>query len=77
MKTIFKKDLWSISSFLENKNYSFDKKKILVNLPEDFIDEAIESISSWDTYSPTPLIKLTLANHCLATCTQIIKTTQI
>ena len=63
MKAILKKDLWSISSFLENKNYNFDKKKILINLPEDFIDEAIKSISSWKTYSPTPLIKLNKLNE--------------
>ena len=62
MKAIFKKDLWSISSFLENNNYNFNKKDILINLPENFIDEAIKSISSWETYSPTPLIKLNKLN---------------
>ena len=63
MKTIIQKDFWSISSFLENKNYSFDKKKILTNLPEKFINEAIKSISSWETYSPTPVIKLNKLNE--------------
>jgi diaminopropionate ammonia-lyase len=63
MKTIFKKDLWSISSFLENNHYYFNKKDILINLPESFIDEAIKSISSWETYSPTPLIKLNKLNE--------------
>ena len=58
MKTILQKDLWSISSFLENKRYKFDKKNILSHLPEKFIEEAIEVISSWKNYSPTPLIKL-------------------
>ena len=58
MKTILQKDLWSISSFLENKRYKFDKKNILSHLPEKFIEEAIEVISSWKSYSPTPLIKL-------------------
>ena len=58
MKTIIQKDLWLISSFLENKYYNFNKKKILTNLPDSFIDEAIKSISSWETYSPTPLLKL-------------------
>ena len=58
MKAILKKDLWSISSFLENNNYNFNKKDILTNLPEKFIDEAITSISSWETYTPTPLLKL-------------------
>ena len=44
MKAILKKDLWSITSFLENKNHIFDKKKILDNLPESFIDDAIKMI---------------------------------
>ena len=63
MKTILQKDIWSISSFLENKNYNFDKSKILTHLPESFIEEAIKSISSWKTYSPTPLIKLNKLNE--------------
>ena len=63
MKTILKKDLWSITSFLENKNHKFDKKNIFNNLPESFIDDAIKSISSWKTYKPTPLIKLNKLNN--------------
>ena len=63
MKDIIQKDLWSISSFLENENYDFNKKEILTNLPESFIDEAIKSISSWETYSPTPLLKLDKLNE--------------
>jgi diaminopropionate ammonia-lyase len=62
MKTIFQKDLWSITSFLENKEYNFNKENILTQLPEKFIDEAIEAISSWDNYAPTPLIKLNKLN---------------
>ena len=58
MKTILQKDIWSISSFLENKEYKFNKENILTHLPEKFIEEAIEVISSWKSYSPTPLIKL-------------------
>jgi diaminopropionate ammonia-lyase len=58
MKTILQKDIWSISSFLVNKEYKFNKKNILTHLPEKFIEEAIEVISSWKSYSPTPLIKL-------------------
>ena len=58
MKKIIQNNTWSISSFLENKNYNFDKDQILSNLPGNFIDEAIESISSWDNYVPTPLLKL-------------------
>ena len=58
MKAIIQNDFWSISSLIENKKYNFDKNKILNHLPEKFIDEAIESISSWKTYNPTPLLKL-------------------
>ena len=62
MKSILQKDLWSISSFLENKAYNFNKENILTQLPEKFIIEAIEAISSWDNYAPTPLIKLNKLN---------------
>ena len=63
MKSILQNDLWSITSFLENKEYNFNKKNILTQLPEQFIDEAIEAISSWDNYAPTPLIKLNKLNE--------------
>jgi len=58
METIIKKDLWSISSFLENKNYLFDKGQILNSLSKNDIDEAYSNISRWKGYSPTPLIEL-------------------
>ena len=58
MKTIIQNDQWSISSFIENKKYKFNKTNILNQLPEKFIDEAVQSISSWKTYNPTPLLKL-------------------
>ena len=58
MKTILQKELWSISSFLENKNFLFYENKILNSLPKKDIDEAYSSISSWKDYSPTPLIEL-------------------
>ena len=62
MKKIIQNSIWSISSFLENKNYNFDKDQILSILPDSFIDEAIKSISSWETYSPTPLLTLNKLN---------------
>ena len=49
---------WKFSEFLENKNYSFDKKQILNSLSEKEIDDAYSSISKWDGYAPTPLISL-------------------
>ena len=42
MKVLKEHDLWSISSFVKNKKYNFDKKKILSHIPERFIDEAIK-----------------------------------
>jgi len=63
MKKIIQNSIWSISSFLENKNYNFDKDQILSILPDSFIDEAIKSISSWETYSPTPLLTLNKLNE--------------
>jgi len=62
MKAILQKDLWSISSFLKNTEYNFDKNKILNHLSEKIIDEAIKSISNWKAYDPTPLIKLNKLN---------------
>ena len=58
MKTVIQKSLWSISSFLENKNFYFDKNKILQSLSKNDIDEAYTSISGWKDYSHTPLIEL-------------------
>ena len=62
MENILKNKLWSISSFIENKRYSFNKDEILSHLPEKFINDAIKSISSWEGYSPTPLINLNKLN---------------
>ena len=50
--------LWKHSEFIENKNFSFNKNKILNSLSKKDIDDAYLSISSWKGYSPTPLIEL-------------------
>ena len=50
--------LWKYSEFLENKNFSFNKHKILNSLSEKDIDDAYLSISNWKGYFPTPLIEL-------------------
>jgi len=63
MKAIIEKAKWSIPSLLENKNYQFNKEKILTSLPEKFIDKAIQSISKWETYAPTPLHQLSKLNE--------------
>ena len=50
--------LWKYSEFIENKNFFFNKNKILNSLSKKDIDDAYLSISSWKGYSPTPLIEL-------------------
>ena len=49
---------WKYSNFLSNKKNNFDKSKILNILPKNDIDDAYETISKWDNYSPTPLENL-------------------
>ena len=58
MKILSNGHLWKHSEFIENKNFSFDKNKILNSLSTKDIDEAYSSISGWQGYSPTPLIEL-------------------
>ena len=55
---IFNGQLWKYSTFIENKNYSFSRDEILKNITEEQIDEAYLTISKWDSYSSTPLLKL-------------------
>ena len=50
--------LWKYSSFIENKNYSFNKEEILNNITKEQIDEAYSTISKWESYEATPLLLL-------------------
>ena len=50
--------LWKHSEFIENKNFSFNKSKILSSLSQKDIDDAYLSISNWKGYSQTPLVEL-------------------
>ena len=50
--------MWKYSELIENKNFSFNKNKILNSLSKSDIDEAYSSISGWKGYSPTPIIEL-------------------
>jgi len=50
--------LWKYSEFIENKNFLFNKSKILNSLSKKDIDDAYLIISSWKGYSPTPLLQL-------------------
>ncbi len=56
---------WKFSNFLINKNNYFNKKEILKILSYEDIDEAYKVISSWNNYSPTPLISLNKLNEKL------------
>ena len=49
---------WKLTEFADNKKYSFDKDQILSSLTLKDIDDAFNSISKWEGYSPTPLVKL-------------------
>ena len=42
------------SSFIKNNNYSFSREKILNVLDKEAIDKAYNTISNWETYTPTP-----------------------
>ena len=46
------------SNFLINKRTKFSKNNILSILSKNEMDEAYRIISTWDNYSPTPLISL-------------------
>jgi len=49
---------WKYSEFIDNKDYSFDKDKILKSISKKDIDDAYDIISKWEGYSPTPLLSL-------------------
>ena len=50
--------LWKHTELIENKNFCFDKDKILNLLSKKDIDEAYSGISNWKGYSKTPLLEL-------------------
>ena len=50
--------LWKYSSFIENKNYSFNKEEILNYITKKQIDDAYSTISKWESYEATPLLLL-------------------
>ena len=49
---------WKLSNIISNKNYNFDRKKILNTCSEEYVEDAFNVISEWENYKPTPLIKL-------------------
>jgi len=58
MSVISNGHVWKFTTFLENKNYSFDNNKIFNSLSKKEIDDAYSSISKWEGYAPTPLVSL-------------------
>ena len=56
---------WKYSKFIENKNNKFNKDEIFKVLPKNYMDEAYNAVSSWDNYSPTPLISLSKLSKIL------------
>jgi diaminopropionate ammonia-lyase len=58
MHKIIDNKIYSISNFVHNKKYNFNKDNIFHNLEEDLITEAVTTIENWETYKPTPLIEL-------------------
>ena len=46
------------SKFNNNKNFEFDRSKILKILNSDLLEDAYKTISKWKNYQPTPLESL-------------------
>ena len=49
---------WKLSNYIYNRNYNFDRKKILDICDENNVTDAYKTISGWKGYEPTPLISL-------------------
>ncbi len=49
---------WKLSNYIYNKNYNFDRKKILDICNKNKVTDAYKTISGWKGYKPTPLISL-------------------
>ena len=46
------------TKFINNKNFEFDRSKILKILNSDLLEDAYKTISKWQKYQPTPLESL-------------------
>ena len=46
------------TKFINNKNFEFDRSKILKVLSSDLLEDAYKTISKWQKYQPTPLESL-------------------
>ena len=64
MNSLLESSIFSITNFVKNKNYNFNKGQILKSLPNEYMEEAVKTICSWETYKPTPLVELNkLSNY--------------
>jgi len=64
MNSLLESSIFSITNFVKNKNYNFNKSQILESLPNEYMEEAVNTICSWETYKPTPLVELNkLSNY--------------
>ena len=64
MNSLLESSIFSITNFVKNKNYNFNKGQILESLPNEYMEEAVNTICSWETYKPTPLVELNkLSNY--------------
>ena len=64
MNSLLESSIFSITNFVKNKNYNFNKGQILESLPNEYMEEAVKTICSWETYKPTPLVELNkLSNY--------------
>ena len=49
---------WELTNYISNKNYNFNREKILYICDESNVDDAYNTISKWKDYKPTPLVNL-------------------
>ena len=49
---------WKLSNLISNSNYKFDRKEIINICGKENLVDALQVISNWENYIPTPLISL-------------------
>ena len=49
---------WELTGYINNKNYNFNRERILHICNKDNVDDAYNTISKWENYKPTPLVNL-------------------
>ena len=49
---------WKLSNIISNSNYKFDRKEIINICGKENLVDALQVISNWENYIPTPLISL-------------------